>query len=133
MYDKHVTKEACQAAEEHIASIRLKAELSLFVKDQKMDDGARFVRAYDHLSVILSVAVEDDQRKWLHVSLAHRNRLPTYETLKLVKDTFIGDRKAIQVFPSEKEYVNKHPYCLHLWCCLDGDPLPDFTHGSGSI
>jgi hypothetical protein len=28
---------------------------------------------------------------------------------------------------------NIHPNCLHLFCCLDGDPLPDFTGGMGTI
>lgn len=31
------------------------------------------------------------------------------------------------------KHVNKHPYCLHLWSCLDGPVLPDFTRGSDGI
>jgi len=25
--------------------------------------------------------------------------------------------------------VNDHPRCLHLWCCLDRDVVPDFRRG----
>ncbi len=28
---------------------------------------------------------------------------------------------------------NIHPNVLHLFVCLDGDPLPDFTRGKGSL
>jgi hypothetical protein len=82
------------------------------------------------MTVIFSGMVEADGKRWLHVSCAHGNRLPSWDDLKLVKETFIGrDRKAVQVFPSQEEYVNVNPYCLHLWHCLDGDGLPDFTSG----
>ncbi len=81
----------------------------------------------DPLKVIISGRVEDDGRRWIHVSCSHRNRLPSWQTLREVKDTFIGkERKAIQVLPPQSEYVNLHNYGLHLWCCLDGDGLPDF-------
>lgn len=100
------------------------------------------VRSYDGrhwihdngLSVIVSLAMESDGRKWLHASVARADRLPTYDDMRTLKDTFIGRRrKAIQVFAPESEHVNINPYCLHLWCRLDGDPLPDFTHGKGSL
>jgi hypothetical protein len=94
-------------------------------------DNASFINDMLLLSVILSVSTENDGRSWLHVSCAHPDRLPSWETLKDVKTIFVGrDRQAVQVLPSEKNYVNVHPYCLHLFCCLeDEDPLPDFTRG----
>jgi hypothetical protein len=56
--------------------------------------------------------------------------MPSWEDCRLVKDTFIGrDRRALQILPPASEYVNIHPYCLHLWSCLDGAGLPDFRHG----
>lgn len=83
----------------------------------------------DPLMVIVSGRTEADGRRWIHVSFSHPNRSPTWETTVLVKKAFLGDRKALQVLPPEAEYVNIHPYCLHLWCCLDGDGLPDFRVG----
>src|SRR3990167_1384383 len=82
------------------------------------------------LTVICSARVERDGRRWMHVSCSRPSSLPTWEDLRLVKDTFIGiERKAIQVLPPQSEYVNLHPYVLHLWSCLDGDGLPDFREG----
>lgn len=87
--------------------------------------------AYEHINmplhVICSAAVERDGRRWMHVSCSRRNRLPSWEELRLVKDTFIGpDRRALQILPPQSEYVNLHPNVLHLWSCLDSDGLPDF-------
>lgn len=85
------------------------------------------------VQVIVSTERHLDER-WLHVSLSKRNRLPSWKNLKEVKDIFIGyDKKAIMVLPEDSEYVNFHPYCLHLFCNLDRDPLPDFTGGTGMI
>lgn len=85
-------------------------------------------------TVIVSGATELDGRRWLHVSTARPDRLPSWEELMEVKEIFIGlDRKAIQVLPARQEHVNIHPGCLHLFYCLDGDTLPDFTHGSASL
>jgi hypothetical protein len=87
--------------------------------------------AYGHihssLRVICSARVEADGKRWMHVSASRPSRLPSWEDMRLVKDTFIGrERKAIQIMPPENEYVNLHQHVLHLWSCLDGDPLPDF-------
>jgi len=37
------------------------------------------------------------------------------------------------VVPPRSQYVNINPTVLHLWVCLDGDVLPDFTHGGSSL
>ncbi len=84
------------------------------------------------ISVIISAERHDDGRRWLHVSLARRSRLPTWDDVRLIKDLFVGrGRKAIQILPPENEYVNVHPHCLHLWSCLDDDGLPDFRREGG--
>jgi hypothetical protein len=101
---------------------------------QPGQDGALFVSMSRRLSVIVSGMVYPDGKRWYHVSVAHPERLPSYNELCEVKSVFIGDnKKAIQVFPAKSEHVNIHPNCLHLWHCVDEDPLPDFTAGSGSI
>lgn len=95
---------------------------------------ARFIELDDdasqRLMVIVTGTLEDDGKRWLHVSASRPARVPSYRDLCMVKSIFIGDsRKAVQVFAPASEHVNIHPYCLHLWSCLDGDGLPDFRSG----
>lgn len=81
----------------------------------------------DNLLVMWSARKESDGRRWVHVSCSRPSKLPSWEDLREVKDTFIGrDRRALQVLPPAAEYINIHPHCLHLWSCLDGEPVPDF-------
>ncbi len=86
------------------------------------------------LRVIASACLEEDGKWWLHVSASRQARIPDWEDLRRVKDIFIGRNvAAIQVLPKQTSYVNINPFVLHLWHCLDEDPLPDFTHGVGSL
>ena len=79
------------------------------------------------LSVIVSMSREQDGKRWMHLSVAGRSRLPTWQELRDVKMWILGpDKVALQVFPREAEYVNIHPHCLHLWHCLDAEIVPDF-------
>ena len=95
-------------------------------------DGHAFKK--NDLNVIVSINRELDEKLWLHVSFSYPDRLPPYEKLIQIKNIFIGpDKKAIQVFPQEKEHVNLMEFCLHLWHCIDGDSLPDFAWGLGII
>lgn len=91
-------------------------------------DGARWLHAHRRFSVILSGATEADGKRWLHLSCAHATHLPSWDDLTWVKRTWLGDdRHALIVLPRADVYVNLHPFCLHLWHCLDGYPLPEFS------
>lgn len=69
-----------------------------------------------------------DGKDWLHVSISRRTTMPTYADLVYVKRHWVGeDRHAVMVLPPASEHVNLHPNCLHLFCCLDGHPLPEFS------
>jgi len=105
-----------------------------WVKLMSALDGAAWQNKTLGLHVIESVHKELDGKSWKHVSVSRRSRIPSYEDLVLVKKQFIGeDKTAYQIFPKASHHVNIHPYCLHLWHCIDGDVTPDFTHGTGSI
>lgn len=53
---------------------------------------------------------------WEHVSVSLADRTPTWEEMANVKDLFWReDETVLQFHPKESEYVNQHPYCLHLW------------------
>ncbi len=90
-------------------------------------NGAGFRSPSRGLFVMVSGAVELDGRRWVHVSASRKDRLPSYDDLAVVKAAFIGHaRQAIQLFVPRSEHFNLHPFCLHLWHCVDGDGLPDF-------
>lgn len=53
---------------------------------------------------------------WIHLSISRAKRLPSWEDLVDAKESLLGtDCEAIQVIPKRSEYVNLHPFCLHLW------------------
>lgn len=53
---------------------------------------------------------------WEHVSVSTRRRPPNWQEMCFVKDLFWDDEEAVvQYHPPKSEYVNNHPYCLHLW------------------
>lgn len=53
---------------------------------------------------------------WDHVSVSLPTRTPTWEEMCHVKDLFFElNETVVQFHPSIEEYVNNHPYCLHLW------------------
>lgn len=80
------------------------------------------------ITAIVGFEPVEDGTWWLHISISHKHRVPTYSEIKEVKSVFIGpNRKGIMVFPQESNYVNIHPYCLHLFSPLGRDPLPEFS------
>jgi hypothetical protein len=88
----------------------------------------------DTTRVLVSAAQYGDGKRWLHVSVSRKNgQLPSWETLGMVKDLFIGDaRTALQVLPPRAKHVNISQV-LHLYHCLDGEVTPDFTAGGETI
>ena len=97
-------------------------------------DGARYVQPMTDLTVTVSGDVEHDEKKWIHLSIAHPERMPTWEEVVAAKEWIIGrDEYAVQVIPPRERYVNTHPFCLHLFSCVDGHPLPDFTRGGNTL
>lgn len=86
-----------------------------------------FANNYSHKSKLYVIASVDDlqdgqgnESKWVHLSVSRKDRLPSWDDLKGVKKMFLGDDKeAVQVFPKQKDYVNLHPYCLHLWAPVE--------------
>ncbi len=98
---------------------------------EEKEDGYMY-RHNSGLLVIISDNKEDDNNIWRHVSFSRKNRIPSYDDLKMVKNLFLKDKKAFQIFSKDNNYVNIHKYCLHLWTCLTDDPLPEFSK-NGSI
>ncbi len=66
---------------------------------------------------------------WDHVSITipTERRCPTWEEMCYIKSMFWTDEDAVmQIHPPKSEWVNNHPYCLHLWRPQhENIPLPD--------
>lgn len=63
---------------------------------------------------------------WEHVSVSRRDATPSWAEMDHVKRLFWDDEEAaMQLHPPRSQWVNNHPYCLHLWRPIDTDiPLP---------
>lgn len=62
------------------------------------------------------VVVYSNGGGWDHVSVSLPNRCPTWEEMCAIKDIFFNeDECCIEYHPAKKNYVNFHPYCLHIW------------------
>lgn len=60
--------------------------------------------------------IASDGEGWEHVSVSLPTRCPTWEEMSLIKDLFWSeDECVVQYHPPKSEYVNYHPFCLHLW------------------
>jgi hypothetical protein len=59
---------------------------------------------------------------WDHVSVSLDHRCPTWDEMSHIKDLFFDkEETAVQFHPKKSEYVNNHPYVLHLWKKMDHD------------
>ena len=87
-------------------------------------NGMFFVRRsvrMPRLKVIIS-----DGLGWEHASVSAPGRTPTWGEMQYVKELFWEPEDVVmQLHPPESEYVDCHPYCLHLWRPLLAEiPVP---------
>lgn len=66
---------------------------------------------------------------WDHVSVTPCNRkrqtCPTWDEMCAIKDMFFEPEEGVvQYHPAKSQYVNNHPYCLHLWRPNNGVEIP---------
>ncbi len=99
---------------------------------QRGEDGEAYQHRRRPLTLIWSVAVQEDGQVWQHLSVGHMTRVPTWEELVAAKEWVMGtDSYAYQVAPPRRFYVNQNPNVLHLFRCVSGDPngkvLPEFS------
>lgn len=61
-----------------------------------------------------------------HCSVSMPTRCPSWEQMCAIKDAFWNDDEVcMQLHPAKKDYVNNHPYCLHIWKPINEKiPLP---------
>lgn len=70
--------------------------------------------------------IASDMLGWEHISVSHKNRNPTWDEMCQVKAMFWDPEDVVvQYHPRESEYVNNHPFCLHLFRPIGVDfPVP---------
>ncbi len=60
--------------------------------------------------------IASDGGGWEHVSVSLPGRCPTWDEMCKIKTLFwTADACVMQLHPPRSEWVNNHPYCLHLW------------------
>mgnify|MGYP001604299337 CR=1 FL=1 len=53
---------------------------------------------------------------WDHISVSLADRCPTWDELEYVRRLFAKSSETwMQLHVPEREHVNFHPHCLHLW------------------
>lgn len=67
--------------------------------------------------------ISSDGDNWDHVSVTILTktgepvkRCPKWNEMCIIKELFFeDDEEVMQLHPKKEDYVNVHPYCLHLW------------------
>lgn len=74
---------------------------------------------------IISSGACNESEGWEHVSISVRQRPPNWQEMCFVKDLYWEPEECVlQFHPPHSEYVNNHPFCLHLWKSPDVIKLP---------
>lgn len=82
--------------------------------DERFGNNGAFELRLKHGQVVYAIA--SDGEGWEHVSVSRRDRCPTWDEMCQVKAIFWDANDCVvQYHPPESDYVNNHPYCLHLW------------------
>jgi hypothetical protein len=93
--------------------VRLEPFRDLRTSDRSFGNAGRFFIPYNgaRLTVVVS-----DGGGWDHVSVSLCDRCPTWDEMCYMRNLiFRDDEWVMQLHPPKSEYVNNHPYCLHLW------------------
>jgi hypothetical protein len=65
---------------------------------------------------IIANSAQAESSFWEHVSVSTFRRCPNWQEMSWVKDQFWNeDECVVQFHPVRTEYVNNHPYTLHMW------------------
>ncbi len=73
--------------------------------------------------------IASDGGGWEHVSVSLKKRKenPSWDIMNRIKNMFWEEEDTVfQFHPPKSQYVNFHPYCLHLWRPIGKEiPLPN--------
>lgn len=53
---------------------------------------------------------------WEHLSVSHKNKIPSWLTMQEMKELFfLDDEECFQLHPKADDYINNNEYTLHIW------------------
>jgi hypothetical protein len=112
---------------------RYKNPTSQLSSDDSFGNNGFFIMPYQKANELQYRIQASDGMLWEHVSVSiglpgrEALRCPTWEEMCYVKSVFWDtDDCVVQFHPTKSEYVNRHPYVLHLWRSIDKEfPIPD--------
>lgn len=94
---------------------RYRVKLGQLKSDESDGNNGVFIVKHPQMERALRT-IASDGMGWEHVSVSLPNRTPTWPEMCFIKDMFWESiDMVVQFHPPKKEYVNCHPYCLHLW------------------
>jgi hypothetical protein len=104
---------------------KFRVRKGLAATDERYGNNGAFICIVRHRQKLNVIASEG--MGWQHVSVSRVDRCPTWEEMCQVKDIFWDDTDCVvQYHPPKSNYVNNHPYCLHLWRPIGIElPRPD--------
>lgn len=92
--------------------------------DDSIGNAGAFEIKLKHSQTVFVIA--SDGMGWEHVSVSRKDRCPTWDEMCQIKALFWAEDDCVAQFhPPKSEYINNHPYCLHLWRPTDvAMPMP---------
>lgn len=81
-------------------------------KPEDGNNGAFWIKYRNHKIFVIA----SDGAGWDHVSASLAGRCPTWREMCHIKTLFWSEEETVvQFHPKKSEYVNRHPFTLHLW------------------
>lgn len=92
----------------------------LYVREERGRDPLRAIVTIDLLDT-----TEPGAGHWLHISVSHARRLPTWSELVQARDELgYGSLVFVQLLPPVSAWINVHEYVLHALARLDAPTVP---------
>lgn len=93
------------------------------------DDQSKWYRvrlAHAPLGIILEIEIWQGEL-WAHLAITGRTAKPIEAEVTFCRDLFLGDRTAIQIFPTRLERAEAGDRTVHLYAPLESAALPSFS------
>ncbi len=93
---------------------KIKDTTNLFI-DKEASDGI-VGRYFDRETTRMLSFIFSWGEGWEHLSVSMPRKCPTWEQMCRMKDIFWRDDEVcVEYHPRRSDYVNIHPFCLHIW------------------